>query len=179
MREEKKSRPGRLPSYDYGLAGYYFITFCTKGRTCILSHIEMEPPPLTTVGRDDPGAPNPPAPTVLLTSCGTALKDLILTIPAAHSNVTVYKYAIMPNHVHLLLSIDGPGMGAPGSSRPTQLIPRIVTYLKRMTNRAAGRDLWQTTYYDHIIRNESDYPRVWNYIDTNPTKWGEDEYYVP
>ena len=131
------------------------------------------------VGRDDPGAPSLCFPTVLLTPYGTTLDDLILTIPIAYPNVSVHKYVIMPNHVHLLLSIDEAKVGAPGSSRPTQLIPRIIAYLKRTTNRGAGRNLWQTTFYDHIIRNEADYLRIWQYIDTNPAKWEEDCYYTP
>ena len=173
--EKKRNRPGRLPHYDYSSVGYYFITFCTRHRECCLSTVGGTP----YVGRDDPGAPNPPADMITLTSYGTALDDLICSIPMAYPNVTVQKYVIMPNHVHLLLSIDGPGPGAPGSSRPTQLLPRIMAYLKRTTNRMAGRNLWQTTFYDHIIRNEADYLRIWQYIDTNPAKWQEDCYYTP
>ena len=37
--------------------------------------------------------------------------------------------------------------------------------------------MWQTSYHDHIIRNEADYRRIWEYIDTNPEKWQEDCYY--
>lgn len=36
--------------------------------------------------------------------------------------------------------------------------------------------LWQRSYYDHIIRDEKDFLIRWNYIDTNPARWGEDEY---
>lgn len=173
--EKRRNRPGRLPHYDYSSVGYYFITFCTRNRECCLSSVGVT----TCVGRDDPGAPNPPTDMMALTSYGTVLNDLNLSISYAYPNVTVQKYVIMPNHVHLLLSIDEPGPGAPGSSRPTQLLPRIISYLKRVTNRTAGRNLWQSTYYDHIIRNESDYLRIWQYIDTNPAKWGEDCYYIP
>ena len=38
--------------------------------------------------------------------------------------------------------------------------------------------LWQRSYYDHVIRNEADYLRIWQYIDENPAKWTEDEYYM-
>ena len=34
-------------------------------------------------------------------------------------------------------------------------------------------------YYDHVIRNEADYLRIWDYIDTNPVKWREDRYFEP
>ena len=37
--------------------------------------------------------------------------------------------------------------------------------------------LWQRDFYDHIIRNETDYLNIWKYIDDNPAKWAEDEYY--
>ncbi len=48
-----------------------------------------------------------------------------------------------------------------------------------MTVRKAGTPLWQRSYYDHIIRNEPDYLHIWAYIDTNPAKWKEDEYFTP
>ncbi len=34
--------------------------------------------------------------------------------------------------------------------------------------------LWQRSYYDHIIRNESDLSRIENYIESNPRRWAED-----
>lgn len=38
--------------------------------------------------------------------------------------------------------------------------------------------LWQRGYYDHVVRDEKDYLRICEYIDTNPAKWAQDEYYV-
>ena len=35
--------------------------------------------------------------------------------------------------------------------------------------------LWQRNYFDHIIRNEPEFMRIWNYIDTNPARWQEDQ----
>lgn len=62
--------------------------------------------------------------------------------------------------------------------RPTDaVIPKLISSLKRYTNRKAGASLWQGSYYDHIIRDENDYLRVWAYIDQNPARWAEDEYY--
>lgn len=67
--------------------------------------------------------------------------------------------------------------GAPRSSRPTQLVPRMITALKRFTNQDMKTDLWQDGFHDHIIRNEANYLRIWAYIDQNPAKWREDRYY--
>ena len=40
-----------------------------------------------------------------------------------------------------------------------------------------GESIWQKSYYDHIIRNEKDYLRIWQYIDENILKWSLDKYY--
>ena len=40
-----------------------------------------------------------------------------------------------------------------------------------------GSSIWQTHYYDRVIRNEADFQAVWKYIDDNPTKWSLDQYY--
>ena len=39
------------------------------------------------------------------------------------------------------------------------------------------KTLWQRSFYDHVIRNKEDYLHIWKYIDDNPAKWAEDEYY--
>ena len=32
-------------------------------------------------------------------------------------------------------------------------------------------DLWQRNYYEHIIRNEKELYRIYNYIENNPVNW--------
>jgi len=69
--------------------------------------------------------------------------------------------------------------GAPRASRPTNaLIPAIVTVIKKKTNKAFGFNMWQSSFHDRIIRDEDEYRRVWQYIDDNPAKWAEDEYFI-
>ena len=38
--------------------------------------------------------------------------------------------------------------------------------------------VWQKSFYDHIIRNEKEYQEIWKYIDENPVRWSDDEYYL-
>ena len=38
-----------------------------------------------------------------------------------------------------------------------------------------GVSVWQRNYYDHIIRNENELKNIWNYIDTNPLRWQDDQ----
>ncbi len=47
-----------------------------------------------------------------------------------------------------------------------------------MVTRELGYSIFQTSFHDHIIRDENDYLTRWQYIDDNPAKRAEDEYYV-
>ena len=58
------------------------------------------------------------------------------------------------------------------------MVARVVKHMKAYVTKMIGYSIWQKSYHDHIIRNEADYPRIWNYIDTNPEKWREDRYYT-
>ncbi len=37
---------------------------------------------------------------------------------------------------------------------------------------------WQSSYYEHIIRNETEFERIQNYIINNPIKWNTDRFRV-
>lgn len=182
MTGEKSRKHLRLSQYDYGQAGGYFITICTERKARTLCSIgTVSPAGLSSAGAGRPihlssvGAGHPAGPVVELTEIGLAVDALIRGIPQAYPTVHVEKYVVMPNHIHLLLQIAQTGPA--GCPAPT--IPKIVGALKSMSVRRVGSPLWQRGYYDHVIRDQTDYLRIWNYIDTNPAKWAEDEYYVP
>ena len=50
--------------------------------------------------------------------------------------------------------------------------------LKSYTTKKYGKQLWQRSYYDHIIRNEDDYLNIWEYVNSNALKRAEDEFYT-
>jgi putative transposase len=37
-----------------------------------------------------------------------------------------------------------------------------------------GMNLWQERFHDHIIRNDAEYQRILEYIETNPAQWEAD-----
>ncbi len=163
--ELRKRKHPRLQGYDYGQAGHYFVTLCVKDRKPVLSSIH--------VGR---GALTPPR--VALTPAGEITKQHIETINRVYPSVTVDRYVIMPNHVHLLLTLNDPGdSGGMRASRPT--LHTIIRSLKTMVTRKLGRSIWQTSFYDRIIRDEKDFLNVCRYIDENPAKWAEDDLFCP
>ncbi len=105
----------------------------------------------------------------------------LFALEERYDYVTIDKYVIMPNHIHAILILDGETAGA--SPRPT-LSDIICTY-KSLTTRNCnqignykGRQIFQNSFYDRIITSEEGYLEVWQYIDENPRKWQNDEYYI-
>lgn len=97
-------KPARLQDYDYSQNGCYFVTVCVKDRRPILS---------TIVGGDALIAPQ-----IRLTEIGKITEKHIQKINSVYTDVTVEKYIIMPDHIHLLLFIDGFGDGTMKASSP-------------------------------------------------------------
>lgn len=50
--------------------------------------------------------------------------------------------------------------------------------MKGYVSKNIGFSPWQKLYYDHIIRSEEEFIKIWQYIDDNPRKWLEDEEYI-
>lgn len=78
----------------------------------------------------------------------------------------------MPNHIHLLIVIDG----SMKASTPT--VSSLIRSFKGLTVKEIGKPIFQRSFYDHIIRNEEDYLNVWEYINSNANKWKSDKYYT-
>ena len=74
----------------------------------------------------------------------------------------------MPNHIHLLLQIN---TDHNGRSMIAPTISTVVRLMKGVVSKQAGFTVWQKGFYDHVIRNDNDYPDIWNYIEGNPSKW--------
>ena len=156
MNELLKRKHPRMKNYDYSENGFYFLTICVKEKDLSLCNI---------VGRDVPDAPS-----ILLTDIGKTIEKHIFSINNAEK-VTVEKYVIMPDHVHLLLFVDNIN-GASRTSRPTHsIISRTVSGFKRLCSKEIGKNIWQTSFYDHVIRNETDYKTHYRYIEDNPIMW--------
>ena len=143
--ELPQRKRNRLPGYDYGQNGAYFITVCTKERKRILSDI---------VGDDAHIVPKP---------IGRIAEKYIRHVPE------IEKYVIMPDHIHMIIRLDG---GAMRASLPTKnRVAGIVRSIKALTTKEVGEAVFQRSYYDHVIRNQQDYDEVWEYIENNPRKW--------
>jgi REP element-mobilizing transposase RayT len=162
--ELPKRKHPRLKNYDYSQNGCYFVTVCVKDRKNLLGTIP--------VGRDAHILPS-----VSPSDIGAIVDKYIKNIPSVYTGIMVDSYVIMPNHVHLLITIETADQGGGGmwASRPT--LHTVVRSFKTMVTKQIGHSVWQGSYYDRIIRDEKAYREAWQYIDENPLKWQEDELY--
>jgi len=145
-----KRRSPRIPNYDYSLPNYYFITICTHEKKCIFGF---------------PGEQ---------TRIGKIVEKHIRKIPEYYDTVSVDKYVVMPNHIHMILVLKG------DESNPN--VPLIIAQFKRGVTKEIhsmepNMAVWQRSFHDHIIRNQTGYEKIWTYIENNPQKWEEDCFY--
>ena len=163
-------KPLRMSHYDYNTPGAYFLTFCTHNRkhflSCIVGAIHESPEPQ-------------------LTACGKILDAVMQNLPA-HLHVTIDRYVIMPNHVHLIAVITEEDALREIRESPLQsrsIMSKLIGYIKMNASKAIRRHygdvtVWQRGYYDHVIRNQEDYVALAEYIQTNPLRWELDQLYA-
>ena len=167
--ELPKRKANRLPTYDYAQSGAYFITICTRERQQILWADNN----LETV--EDVGAHSVrPQRSPHLSQAGKVVEDAILQIHAHYPAVQLEKYAIMPNHVHLLLMIQRE-QGGRTLCAPT--LSLVIKQMKENVTKHLGHSVWQKSFHDHVIRTQYGFEMIWQYIDTNPQNWHKDCFY--
>ena len=156
--EMPNRKQNRLTEFDYGQEGAYFVTLCTQNRARLF---QMELP----VGNGLCAVPE-----------GNAIiHKWVRETERKFPNIAIDKYVIMPDHLHLIVTIKERHAG--------RSLPDVMRFFKTMTTNEYIRGvkdgtltpfdgkLWQKSYYDHVIRNQQDYNEIWQYIENNPTKW--------
>ena len=167
MEEKRPERKRtRVKNYDYSSVGAYFVTICTKNRAEILSDI---------VGGDVLDAPI----YTKMLPYGVIAEKYIKRLNDIYDNISIEKYVIMPDHIHIMIIVKkGKDTirqgGASRTSPPTKqhsTLSRFVSTFKRFCNKEYGKNIWQESFYDHIIRSKEDYEEHIKYIHENPIKW--------
>ena len=186
----------RLQNWDYGWAGAYFITICTKNRTHYFGNIEEGQSKMSSIG---------------------IMADILWHEIKNHAkNIELGEFVVMPNHIHGILilneennkngdnvetrhalSLPPPTQSPSPPTPPPPSQPQKTIGQKRFQNqgkntvssiiggyksavtkhaRRLGFDFaWQARFWDHIIRNEKEYHRIAQYIINNPQKWEDDK----
>lgn len=157
MENLPKRKSLRIGDFDYSTAGAYFITLCTQNRETIFWNLR----------RGDLWSPaeNQSLP---LSHAGLMAEAEIQRLTTIYPAIRVDNYCIMPDHVHLILTVH------PDDDGRAQLAPtisRVVQQFKGAVTKKIGRPIWQKSYFDHVIRGQRDYEEIWRYIEENPLKY--------
>ena len=138
----------RLPGFDYSTPTSYFVTICAHQKQCIF------------------GEPNQ------LNRLGLIAQDHLLRLPGHFPGLAIDHSVVMPNHVHILLTLHQQSADLSG----------IIGSYKAGVSRAIhqlspGLQVWQKSFHDHIPRTDQDWRDIWTYIDQNPLRWELDCFY--
>ena len=190
--DRPKRKSNRLTGYDYREYGSYFVTLCTYERQCIFGAIR----------RDSPcGCPQvyDSYPVMEYSNLGKIAVECINELKE-YGDITVEKYIIMPNHIHAIINIVYKDLeensvyttdsrkGCPYANITSSV--SVSDFVGRYKSMVANRwlkqckiknvfmgQIWQRSFHDHIIRNEKDFQRIWEYIENNPYNWEKDCFY--
>lgn len=100
----------------------------------------------------------------------TETADLLLETIFRYRNAnefSLHEFVIMPNHLHLLISNED------GRS-----VARAMQLIKGGFSHAIGKAgmklkaVWQPSYYEHRVRDASEYLRIRSYVRENPVRRG-------
>ncbi len=145
----------RLNGFDYSASGCYFITIVTQGRVCRFGEVHKGE--------------------LILNEAGRMVEESYQLMLLAFSGLDDVAHIVMPNHFHSLLSNQG-------EASVTEAVRWFKSkstngYIHGVKEQGWPRfdlRLWQTRFYDVIIRNAVAHEYVVNYIYNNPLRWQYD-----
>jgi putative transposase len=156
-----RSRAPRLLAYDYSTVGAYFITICIRDRCQLLGRLEGE--------------------SVFLSPAGAMVQAFWQALPEQLLSVRLDTFLVMPDHFHGIIVLNDHDAPPTAPERNTSL-PLVIKAFKSRTTVAYGRgvgeegwpryalSLWQSSYFDHVIRSDAGLNRVRRYIEQNPQR---------
>ncbi|WP_046246842.1 transposase [Hymenobacter terrenus] len=167
----------RLPGYDYGQTGMYFITICTKNRQPYFGNIEVP-------DSDWNAASLQP------TALGKKAAECWVAIPHFAPFVQLDAFVLMPDHLHGVLLFDK--NSSSGHNEETRSVASLHAYENRfgpqaqnlasvlrgfksaVTTYARYHEIefqWQARFHERIVRSQNELKRIQTYILTNPSRW--------
>ena len=130
-----------------------------------------------------------------LSDAGVIVQDEWLASERIRREIELDVFVIMPNHIHAVVWIlpapndpyalmpVGSGTNpSPGVSRTETLGALMAGFKSAVTRRInrlgnkPGGSVWQSNYYDHIVRSEPALEAIREYIVGNPARWTLDRY---
>lgn len=175
----------RLNGYDYHRRGFYFITICTQSRLHYFGTVKDGMAQLTEIGN-----------IAYEFWCGISdhfqhvRVDSVVVMPNhVHGILEIVKEwrgdydgdSMSHKDAKFCVSTMGDGTNSSYQNRfkpqSGNLYSIIRGYKAGVTTYARNQNIefaWQPRFHDHIIRNQYEYDKIRDYINTNPSRWNID-----
>ena len=154
----------RLQDWDYATNAYYFVTICTKNREYFLGEISNG--------------------NIQYSVIGDFACNYLRDINQYATYTCVDTFVVMPNHIHLLVFLrhmQGEYRQNKFGTLREKSISSVINHFKgRVTKFANSKGIlfgWQERYHDHIVRDNDDYQRIYQYISNNVDNWRDDQFH--
>jgi REP element-mobilizing transposase RayT len=155
----------RLRGYDYAFPGVYFVTICSAGKRAVFGSVSG--------GK------------IVLSPAGEIVRSEWVALAERFAGLALDEFVIMPNHLHGVLGFVGQAGGASpaatGGASPSPTLFDVIGAFKSISTikvnrlrRRRGVQLWQRSYYEHIVRTGEDLRKIQRYILENPFMWSLD-----
>lgn len=182
----------RAPFWDYGWNAAYFLTICTKNRECWFGDVIDGEMVLNEIGK-------------IANDCWleipkhfpfVKLENYVIMPNHVHGivvidkpddgrnderNVETQNFASLPNaspNADIPSESDNPkNKFGPQSKNLASIIRGFKIGVTKNARQINPDFAWQSRYHDHIIRNDTSYQTISEYIINNPLKWSEDKFY--
>ena len=167
----------RLPGYDYGQSGMYFVTICTKNRQPYFGSIEVPKRDWNTAFLQP-------------TAMGEQAAQCWAAIPHFAPFVRLDAFILMPDHLHGVLIFDKEDANSadvqmrsivsvaayenrfgPQSRNLSSVLRGFKSAVTTFARHHAIEFQWQSRFHERIIRNQDELERIRKYIITNPSRW--------
>jgi REP element-mobilizing transposase RayT len=181
--EKHHRRSIRLPNYNYGQAGAYFVTICTYKKQCWFGDIKRGE--------------------IQLNQIGQIVVQEWLKSSAIRQEIELDEWVLMPNHLHGIVWIQDQDQGRcdrieelnhedlrnkelnqEGLRRKPLQSASLGSFINGFKSSVTRRvnliryhsDLpfSQRNYYESIIRDETHLSNIKEYIGNNPQNWEDD-----
>jgi putative transposase len=153
-KDKYKTTSDRLQGFDYGQEGAYFITICTANHNYEFGKV-----------KDDK---------MILSDFGKIVKSEWYLSQEMRKEISFGEFCVMPNHIHGIVFIGKPKLADNGKfvfnhsdnykNRFGPQKKNLSTFISQFKGACTRKIIkarniafaWQSNYYDHIIRNQSE-----------------------
>lgn len=141
----------RAPWHDYTARCIYHITLMKHPDAPSFGYLSGD-------YRLPPGIPG--CSHIVASEAGRAIKQVLREFNKIHPALRLYQYALMPDHLHLIISVEEKLEEAIGR--------KLATFKGKVNNLAGNKQLFDKGYNDQILIRNRSLDVIYRYLKANP-----------